>query len=310
MNNSPAPPRIMVVGDVVSDVLAVLAGPLAPGSDTRAAVRFTGGGQAANTAAWLGGLMVPVTLVAAVGADEAGAARLAELRAAGVDCAARQCADRATGTVIVLAHGTDRTMVSDRGANLALTAADLDAALNSAPDTRHLHLSAYPLLDAASRGAGLRALAAAHERGLTTSVDAASAEPLRQVGPAAFLRWVRGADLLLANRDEAAVLAGDQQPDDQARALSETVRNAVVKLGGDGAVFAGPGGVVTVHRSPPVPVVDATGAGDAFAAGFLAAWVTGASPREALQRAAEVAARAVSKVGARPDGPLPPPAVG
>ncbi|MFD0823498.1 PfkB family carbohydrate kinase, partial [Micromonospora zhanjiangensis] len=59
--------RIVVVGDVVTDVLAVLAGPLVTGSDTRADIRLTGGGQAANTAAWLARLGAPVTLVGAVG---------------------------------------------------------------------------------------------------------------------------------------------------------------------------------------------------------------------------------------------------
>jgi ribokinase len=155
-------------------------------------------------------------------------------------------------------------------------------------------------LDAASRGAGLRALAAARERGLTASVDAASARPLRQVGAAAFTDWVRDVDLLLANTDEAAVLAGARDAGSQARTLTAVARHAVVKRGGEGAVWAGRDGTVSALSSPRVPVVDATGAGDAFAAGLLAAWVAGATAREALERAGELGAVAVSTVGARP----------
>lgn len=294
--------RIIAVGDIVTDVLAVLSGPLATGSDTPADIRLTGGGQAANTAAWLAWRGNPVTLVAAVGDDEAGRSRLAELTGLGVDCAVRRCADTPTGTVIVLARDGERTMISDRGANLRLAPADVDVCLAAAPDAGHLHLSAYTLLDAGSRAAGRHALAAARARGLTTSVDAASAEPLRQVGAAAFLDWVRGIDLLLANADEAAVLAGPGGARSQAEALTASVRHAVVKRGGDGAIWAHRDGPPIEAVARRVPVRDATGAGDAFAAGLLAAWVAGAQPAAALDRGGELGAVAVSTVGARPAG--------
>jgi len=294
------PPRILVVGDVVTDVVAVLAHAPAPGSDTPAAIRFAGGGQAANTAAWLAWRGHPVTLVGAVGGDEAGDARVAELTRAGVRCAVRRCPDAPTGTVIVLTHGGERTMITERGANLRLTPDDVVAALAATPEAGHLHLSAYPLLDAASRAAGLAALAAARERGLTTSVDAASAMPLRRVGATAFLDWVREVDLLLANADEATVLAGPGTPAAQARRLGEVARNVVVKNGAAGSVWAGRDGLLVESAGRRVAVRDVTGAGDAFAAGLLSAWVAGAGPAEALRRAAELGAAAVAVVGARP----------
>ncbi|MEE6262981.1 carbohydrate kinase family protein [Plantactinospora sonchi] len=293
-------PRIVVVGDIVTDVVAVLAGPLTAGSDTPAAIRFTGGGQAANTAAWLAWRGHPVTLVGAVGVDREGEARLAELARLGVHCLVRRCPDTPTGTVIVLAHDGERTMVTERGANLRLTPEHVTAALAEAADAGHLHLSAYPMLDAASRPAGLRALAVARGRGLTTSVDAASAAPLRQVGTTAFLSWVRGVDLLLANLDEAAVLAGPGSPAARARVLTGVARHGVVKNGAAGSVWAERNGVVVESAARRVPVRDVTGAGDAFAAGLLSAWVAGAGPAEALRHAAELGAVAVSVVGARP----------
>ncbi|MET8232427.1 PfkB family carbohydrate kinase [Micromonospora sp. NPDC005298] len=292
--------RVVVVGDVLTDVVAVLAGPLAAGSDTTAEISLGGGGQAANTAAWVAAQGVPVTLVGAVGDDEAGRERVAELDRAGVDCAVQRVADVPTGTVIVLAGDGERTMVTQRGANLRLSAEHVDGILTALPDAGHLHLSAYTLLDAGSRGAGLRALAAARERGLTTSVDAASAAPLRRVGAAAFLAWVRDVDLLLVNADEATVLAGGLDPAAQGRALSATARRVVVKRGAAGAVWVDRGSVVSVAAARRVAVVDVTGAGDAFAAGLLTAWLGGATPAAAMGRATDLGALAVSTVGARP----------
>lgn len=293
--------RVLVVGDLITDVVAVLAGPMATGSDAPAAIRFSGGGQAANTAAWLAAQGVPVTLVGAVGDDGQGRERVAELERAGVDCAVTRHPEHATGTVIVLATAGERTMITERGANLRLAPADVDAALAAAPDARHLHLSGYTLLDAESRPAGLRALAAARERGLTTSVDAASAAPLRRVGAAAFLTWVRGVDLLLVNADEATVLAGGLDPAAQGRALSASARRIVVKQGAAGAVWVDREATVAVAPARRVAVVDVTGAGDAFAAGLLAAWLDGAGPEGALARAGDLGALAVSQVGARPN---------
>jgi sugar/nucleoside kinase (ribokinase family) len=291
---------LVVVGDVITDVVAVLSGPLATGSDTAAGIRFSGGGQAANTAAWLAAQGAEVTLVAAVGDDETGRERVAELERVGVTCAVERHEGYPTGTVIVLAHAGERTMISQRGANLRLTAGHVDQALASVPDDGHLHLSAYTLLDAGSRDAGLRALAVARERGLTTSVDAASAAPLRRVGAATFLSWVRDVDLLLVNTDEATALAGGLDPAAQARALTATARRVVVKRGAAGAVWVDRGGTVETAPARGVPVVDVTGAGDAFAAGLLTSWLAGATPRATLSRAGDLGALAVSAIGARP----------
>ncbi|MBQ1026691.1 PfkB family carbohydrate kinase [Micromonospora sp. C95] len=299
-NGSDGTGRVLVVGDVVTDVVAVLSGPLAPGSDTPAAIRSTGGGQAANTAAWLAAQGVPVTLVGAVGDDGAGRDRVAELTAAGVDCAVDEIAGSATGTVIVLTANDERTMVTERGANVLLRPDHVAAALSGAPDATHLHLSGYTLLDADSRPAGLRALAVARERGLTTSVDAASAAPLRAVGTAAFVNWVREIDLLLVNVDEATVLAGGLEPAAQGRALLSVARRVVVKRGGAGAVWVDRDATIVTSSAHRVAVRDVTGAGDAFAAGLLRAWLAGATPDAALSRAVDLGATAVAQIGARP----------
>lgn len=283
--------RVLVVGDLVTDVVAVLAAPLAARSDTAAEVRVSGGGQGANTAAWLAAAGSPVTLVATVGEDETGRQRQAEL--AGVDLAVRRVPGVRTGTVVVLSHAGDRTMVTDRGAAAQLRPADVDGALARFADATHLHLSGYVLLDEGSRAAGRHALATARARGLSSSVDAATAAPLRHVGGGAFLDWVAGVDLLLANADEAEVFA----PHTTAAAAGAVV----VKHGAAGARWQGVDGTSVRADAPPATVIDPTGAGDAFAAGLLAAWLAGADVASALAAGARLGARAVGLVGARPE---------
>jgi ribokinase len=292
---------IVVVGDVMVDVVAAAAGPLAHASDTDARVRWTGGGAAANVAAWLASEGVPVALVARAGADLAGRGAVAELRDAGVDVHVALDAERATGTcVVVIAADGERTMLPDRGANLALAPDDVPAEL-FVPGG-HLHLSGYALLHDGPRAAGLAALDHAREAGMTISIDPASAAPLRACGVERVLDWVGGADLLLPNLDEARVLTDEGEPEAAARALVTRagVREVVVTLGADGALWSD--GHATVRAAAPEVerLVDTTGAGDAFAAGWLAARRTGSDPRTALTAACALGSHAVSRAGARP----------
>jgi ribokinase len=292
--------RVVVVGDLMVDVVAAPRGPLAHASDTPADVRWAGGGAGANVAAWLASRRRPVTLVARVGDDAAGRAGVSELREAGVDVRAAADPARPTGTCVVLV-GLDgeRTMLPDRGANLALVPADLPDDVFAAGS--HLHLSGYTLLDPGPRAAGLAALARARASGLTISVDPASAAPLAACGVGTVLEWIAGVDVLLANLDEARVLSDE---DDAARAAAVLAERAgagevVVKLGADGALWTD-GRYVVRGAAPPVEVVDSTGAGDAFAAGWLDARAGGAGVEEALVAACATGAAAVTRRGARP----------
>ena len=283
--------RVVVVGDLMVDVVARLSGALARGSDTPARIERHGGGQGANVAAWLAACGEPVTFVGRVGDDALGREAVAELEAAGVDARVTLDAGRPTGTCLVLVEpGGERTMVPDPGANDALLVEDL-------PEGTHVHLAGYTLLREGSRAAGLHALAQARTRGMTTSLDPSSAALLAAVGAARFLEWAGPVDLLLPNEDEAAVLGAAPAT---ARAPSPIpAREIVVKCGPEGALWTD--GARTVRRTADaVEVVDTTGAGDAFAAGLLSAWRPGGDPEAALAAGCRLAARAVSKPGARP----------
>ena len=295
---------IIVVGDLMVDVLAQLRGPLVPASDSPGRISMRGGGSAANTACWLAADGAEALFVGCVGDDMAGREEAESLRSYGVRTALKVDPSRPTGTVVVLVDPAgERTMVPDSGANSALTPLDLPTA-EFLPG-RHLHLSCYTVLNPESRAAGIAALELARHSGMTTSVDVASAGPLAAVGPDRFLDWIGNPFMLFANRDEAAVLTGiDDDPVAATRALTELCDQVVVKLGAAGvvrhdALFDRTIRVSAVELKPG-ELVDTTGAGDAFAAGYLAAWMRDADPEEALGAGCRLAADAIRKVGGRP----------
>jgi sugar/nucleoside kinase (ribokinase family) len=285
--------RIVVVGDVMTDVVASLSGPVAQGSDTPARVVQRGGGAGANIAVWLARSGTAVTLIGRVGDDAAGRGAAEALWAEGVDARLAIDPARPTGTCVVLVEpGGERSMLPDAGANAGLEAVALP------DDAAHVHLAGYALLHPGSRPAARALLAAARAAGLGVSVDPSSAALLQRSSAAAFLDWVGGIDLLVPNRDEAAVLTGMSDPRGAARALTAHAREVVVKLGAQGALWTDG---ETQVRAPAVDVLvtDTTGAGDAFAAGLLAARLAGAEPADALGAGCSLAAEAVAREGGR-----------
>lgn len=287
--------KVVVVGDAALDVVAVHNSPIVHGGDSRAKVRLEGGGAGANTALWLASTGMDTTLLARVGDDAGGRLISSELTAAGVRCAFAIDADTATCCVVVLVDAEgQRSMLPDRGANARFSPADVDPAVLR--DATHLHLSGYVLLDPSSRPGGLAALTAAKEAGLTTSVDPQSAALL--IDPAAFLEDVRGVDLLLPNTDELVALTGSADPA-AATKLLDTVGAVAVTAGLAGASWVDADGVVSVPAQD-AECVDSTGAGDAFDAGVLSGWLSGASTVDALLAGTRLGAKAVSRIGAQP----------
>lgn len=289
---------MVVVGDVCTDVVVLLSGEPAPDSDRPAAISTAGGGAAANVAAHLADLGTPVTLAGCVGDDLPGEALRAELAAAGVELALRTVPGVPTGTIVSLVEpGGERSFLADRGANLALQAADVP---DPAPGG-HLHLSGYTLLAPGPRTAGLAALARARAAGCTVSIDPASTGPLAAHGVDRWLAETAAATLLLPNADEARLLTGCTDPAAAARTLAARHPVVVVTLGAEGALWAA--GDLLVHRpAHPAVVVDTTGAGDAFTAGVLAAWASSGGrpdPVRALDAGLARAAAVVARPGAR-----------
>jgi sugar/nucleoside kinase (ribokinase family) len=271
---------ILVVGDVMDDLVVRPLGPLVPRSDTPARMERHPGGSGANTAAWLGALGAQVRFAGRVGlADLRRHARA--LEACGVDARLAGDARTPTGSIVVLAH--DRSMFTDRGANLALGPEDLPDELLEG--VGHIHVSGYALLEEGPRAAVLDLVA---RSGVPWSVDPASSA---FVADTPFLEWTAGASLCLPNEDEAQVLGNG---------LDGAYEVLVLKRGRDGVRVVRRGAEPLDVPASTTVAVDQTGVGDAFAAGYLAALAQGADDRACAQAAVRAASEAVSRPGARP----------
>jgi sugar/nucleoside kinase (ribokinase family) len=295
--------RIVVVGDLMLDVVIAAARPLELGTDVPGRVSLRQGGSAATTARWLARLGARTTFVCSVGRDPEGRALTAAVSADGVRVRASRVAAKRTGRIgVVVAPGGERSFVADRAAADALTAGDLAASTFRAD---LLHLPAYSLLGEPLGTAGRRAIELARQNGALVSIDLASVGPLLARGRRAALRLVRDAapDLLFATSAEAEAVAGRVAID----ALADLSPLVVVKRGPSGATVLARDGdrrLAFDVATRPVTTADSTGAGDAFDAGFIVAWLHASSDsrnRPTNLRAAVLAAhRAAARQLAAP----------
>jgi sugar/nucleoside kinase (ribokinase family) len=283
---------------VINDVLVEPRSAIVAGGDNPASIRVRPGGSAANQAAWLGSLGVDVLFAGRAGAADAGLHR-AELARFGVT--ARLAADSTVGTgsiVVLVGADGERTMITDRGANLRLAVSDVPLSLLD--DVALLHLTGYTLFEPGPRAVALGLIAEARRRAVPVSVDPGSAAFLAALEPGAFLDWTRGAAICFPNLDEARALTGDTDSEVMAMRLARHYGAVAMKLGPAGTLLATSGAEPERFPADPAVVRDTTGAGDAFCAGVLAAWLRGASLADAVRAGTRTAATAVSVLGGRP----------
>jgi sugar/nucleoside kinase (ribokinase family) len=289
---------LLVIGQVVTDVVARHAAPLRADTDTPAEIAIRPGGAAANAAAWAARCGADVTLLARVGRDRVDWHRAA-LLADGVRPWLRTDLEVPTAVVLCLVDaGAERTLVTDPGAAARLGPDDWDDRLLA--EAAHVHLSGYLFFSEPGRGLAAHVIAAANARGIAVSVDPASTGFIERLGIPAFHDAIAGTDLLLPNEAEARLLTGGAETERAAAELSAGYGRAVVTLGARGALVAEGGGVIARIPAPSVRPVDTTGAGDAFTGGYLAALLRGADPVTAAEAGCRTAAQAVTAVGARP----------
>lgn len=290
--------RILVVGDVMTDVIVVPEGPLVRGSDRRASIRSRPGGSGANQAVWLGSMGARVSFVARVGAADKPHLE-AYFRGFHVDPILIADATLPSGVLVtIIDPDGERSFLTDRGANLALSPSDMPAWLLE--DTRLVLVSGYSYFAETPRNAVRWLTEEARTRGIALAVDAASVGFLNEVGPASFLEWTAGAALLFCNADEAEALAGTRDLEAQMKVLGACYGRVIIKRGALGAAIGTSAGVTFDLPAPKVGVVDTTGAGDAFAAGFLSGELAGAPEADCLRAGIEAGTKAVKTIGGQP----------
>lgn len=251
---------LAALGDLIDDIVVRHDGPIRHATDTASRIERRQGGSAANVCVVAASLGRPSRLLAQVGDDRTGRSLVAELGAAGVDTSMIRF-EGTTGTIIVIVDPTgERTMLVDRRAAVALDRPDerwLDGV-----DTLHVPLYSLELDPIAATARA--AIGAALRRGIAVSIDASSVALIDGLGAKAVRARLDelGPTVIFANEDEAGALG-----------ITGSISGAitVVKRGADAAIAHRPDAdPVEVPAEPIDHVVDTTGAGDAFAAGFLA----------------------------------------
>jgi sugar/nucleoside kinase (ribokinase family) len=289
--------RIVVFGDVIDDVVVVPSGAIRGDTDTPASIRNRAGGSAANVAAWIGSLGGAVDFVGVVGADDI-ARHTALFESAGVTAHLEADPTRPTGSIVIIVEGERRTMLSDSGANSGLSPdAVTDGMLAGAA---LLHFTGYSVFSQSDQTSLRQLIARASLLGVAVSVDPASAGYLNDFGTENFLAAVAGARLFFPNLEEGRLLTGLADPVAVAEGLAERFQIVALTLGTAGVVVAERGQPTRSFRAIPVEITDPTGAGDAFAAGFLSALAAGAGVPAAAEAGVRAASVAVVTFGGRP----------
>jgi sugar/nucleoside kinase (ribokinase family) len=275
-----APLVLCTLGDLLLDVIVRLKQPLEPGTDAAAQTRAGVGGQAANVAAWAATLGAEARFVGKRGEDPAAALVAGELGRLGVEVFGPVALGRNGVVVSLVGEDGERAMATDRGVAPTLSAEELEPAWFEG--CTQLHLSGYSLMSSPIDGAATRAAELARARGAAVSVDLASTRVIADFGADRLRELLAELDpeLVFANEAERE-LVGEQTAAGATWAL---------KLGARGAAIEHEGGR-SEFPAKKVEVVDTTGAGDAFAAGYLVGGV---------ELALQTAARCVSQLGASP----------
>lgn len=289
--------KVLCIGDVMLDVIAIIETKINYGSDTKSKISTHGGGAAGNVAAWTSVSGASTRIIARVGDDSAGSAVLSEFDLLGVTYGDCVVPGAQTGVVVVLVDPSgERTMFPETGANAGLSLKDL-------PDLvgiKVVYLSGYALLDQVSRPGVLEMLKVISAQGLPIFFDPATVGGMSQVDISEVRSWLPHMTALFMNEEEAIFLTGERRLADALDSLLTYSQIAVIKRGSQGAIGKIRGGESISMDAASTQVVDTTGAGDSFAGGFIAAWLTNPDLRSCMEAGGTVAAQCVAIVGARP----------
>ena len=283
--------RVAVFGDINLDLAIVIDTFPDPGEEVFATTSRIGlGGSAVNTAVSLARLGVSTTIVAQVGDDPFGRFTITELARARIDTSRVAVSPtEATGLNLVTVSGDgERGMIGVRGANVTYRGEP-----DWLGDTDWLHLSGYALLTDPQRGAARRALSAAKEEGIPISVDVPAGVGAR-IGPS-LADDLAGCHLVSGGPTALIPITGPQDPVEALLALG--VERVAVTAGAAICRLADRAGSVAV-TPPAVEPVDATGAGDSFVAGLVAARLAGLARGPSLVVATALGAAATTHRGA------------
>jgi len=286
--------RILVAGELNPDLILSGCDALPePGKEIFAnGYEWTLGSSSAICAVGMARLGNEVAFVGNVGTDQNGDFCLDALRREHVDISqVRRLPDRKTGMTVSISSRRDRSLVTFLGAISSLTAADIPAGILARH--RHFHVAAYYLQSGLHDG--IRDLfRRAHDAGLTTSLDCGY-DP-SESWDSGLIGLLEETDVFLPNEEEIRGITGQSDPERGLQCLDNGRTLLVGKLGSKGCI-AREGGSTIRLPAFPVNVVDTTGAGDSFVAGFLHEWLRGRPLHASLRFASACGALSTEGVG-------------
>jgi sugar/nucleoside kinase (ribokinase family) len=266
------------------------------GNDTRTVISTHGGGAGGNVASWLAVLGNDVTMVGRIGDDAAGAAITSEFDALGISYGDIVKDGLHTGVVICLVDPSgERTMLADNGANAGLSIDDLPAL----DGVDAIYITGYAPLAPLSRIGVLEMVRVINARGIPIFFDPATVGGMKDVPIDEILSWCGLMNTLIMNEEEAIYLSGSSDLEAALEFFLEYAQRAIIKRGSQGAIGLERRGEIISVGTHATEVIDTTGAGDSFAAGFIDAITSGSNFSQAIERASAVAAHCVAIVGAR-----------
>ena len=288
--------KILCIGDLALDVISQLKEPINYGNDTASRISSHPGGQAANVSTWITRTHSKAQLVARVGNDPVGFALISDLDKYGVEHMNLMHSGRPTGVVVILVDSNgERTMFPDNGANADLEVSDLPPLA----DVDGVYVSGYALLDFRSREAVLSMITKIKAAGKPIYFDPTTTGAMKIVSRDEVLSWVKLMDGILLNSEEALYLGDAKDVETAEKNLTAYTPLVVIKLGSRGAMAVYKDTIAKVS-AVTTNVVDTTGAGDSFAAGFIPKWLETNDLEASLSAGTALAAKCVATVGARP----------
>ena len=279
------------------DVSVFIDSEIHKGGDTQAFITTQGGGAAANVARWLAHMGCDTFLCSRVADDTNGLILQKELDAFNVRHSDYRVPHEKTGTVVVLVtQDGERTMFPDSGSNSGLSSADLPPL----DGFTAAYLSGYALINSQSRTNVLEMIQILKAKGIPLVFDPGTVGALRRIPNSMLQEWIRMMDILLLNEEEALYISQISDLHGALIALATKAPVVVIKRGAAG-VTAISEQVRTVELPAlDVEVIDTTGAGDSFAAGFIASWFDEGIVEKAVENGIAQASRCCAMVGARP----------
>ncbi len=291
---------ILILGDINLDIIVNLREEMNFDTDSESDIHFKGGGSAANFSYWLDYLDQPVRLVAKTGGDFIVDYLKKQFKNTQIDFINLMSKNKDTGRIVILLSETgERTMVTDRGANIDFSPEDITDDFFKGVD--HLHLGGYSFFGGKNmEKTAVKTIEKAKENNIRISFDPSSYSGLNNYGAQKVLKQTEGVDFCFPNMDEGIALTNKEMPKPIVNELLNYYKNVVLKLGKEGCYIGDKNGIKKVKQKIKLAEGDTTGAGDAFSAAFIANYLTNWDLHSAAEKANEVAFKCVNKIGGRP----------